>query len=102
MGGLDDATFGCVCVGAWMQICGFLQMPFLLGPSFSPFHALMALFGKLLQQLPRAEVNLVPEGAPSAVKVESNGACSRQRCPLGTAAGKEKATVTKQEKGTMR
>lgn len=72
MGGLDDATFGCVCVGAFMQICGFLQMPFLLGPSFSPFHALMDLFGELLQQLPKAEVNPVPEeGAPVAM---DNGA----------------------------
>lgn len=74
MGGLDDATFGCVCVGVWMQVCGLLQMPFLLGPSFSPFHALMKLFGKVLQLLPKAEVNLVPEGAPIAAKVESNGA----------------------------
>lgn len=73
MGGLDDATFGCVCVGAFMQICGFLQMPFLLGPSFSPFHALMDLFGELLQQLPKAEVNPVPEeGAP--VAMDNNGA----------------------------
>lgn len=73
MGGLDDATFGVVVVGGFMQICGLLQMPMLLGPSFSPFTASIALCKKLFQKLPKAQVNLVPEGAPSAVKVASNG-----------------------------
>jgi hypothetical protein len=75
MMGLDDETFAVVAVGAFMQICGFLQMPQLLGPSFSPFTALIALPGQLMQKMPKAEVNLLPEGTPSAykAKVESNG-----------------------------
>lgn len=74
MWGLDDATFGVVCVGLFMQVCGLLQMPMLLGPSFSPFNTLIALPGQIFQKLPKAEVNLVPEGAPSAVKLESSSA----------------------------
>jgi len=73
--GLDDATFGVVAVGFWMQICGFLQMPQILGPSFTPFNALRELFSRLIQKIPMAEVNLLPEGTPSAypVKVQANG-----------------------------
>ena len=76
MMGLDDATFAAVAVGAFMQICGFLQLPQLLGPSFSPFNALIALPGQPMQKIPKAEVNLVPVGTPGAYNVkvvESNG-----------------------------
>lgn len=69
MFGLDEATFGVVAVGLFMQICGFLQMPFLLGPSFSPFTMLIALPEQWFQKLPKAEVNLLPEGTPSAAAV---------------------------------
>jgi hypothetical protein len=58
-----------------MQVCGILQLPYFLGPSFSPFNALIALPEKLFQMLPKAEANRLPEGTPSAhpVKVAANG-----------------------------
>jgi len=67
--GLDEATFGVVCVGLWMQICGLLQMPQILGPSFSPFNALISLPSQLMQKMPKTE----PAAYPAPVKVEANG-----------------------------
>mmetsp|Transcript_13186 Transcript_13186/g.18376 ORF Transcript_13186/g.18376 Transcript_13186/m.18376 type:complete len:309 (-) Transcript_13186:94-1020(-) len=36
-GEMDTTTFGVVVVGIFMQIVGLLQLPLLLGPTFSPF-----------------------------------------------------------------
>lgn len=71
--GLDDATFGVVAVGLFMQICGFLQMPQLLGPTFSPFNSLISLVGQWMQKIPKAKVDRVPEGAPKPQTVSTGG-----------------------------
>jgi len=42
--GLDDATFATAFVSLFMQIMGILQMPEVLGPSFSPFGSLLSPF----------------------------------------------------------
>lgn len=39
--GLDDKTFAVCFVGVFMQVMGTLQLPAFLGPSFSPFGALL-------------------------------------------------------------
>jgi hypothetical protein len=43
--GLDTHTLGMCFVSAWMQVFGFLRMPTMMGPAFTPF-ALPLLFGQ--------------------------------------------------------
>lgn len=66
IGALDDERFAVAAVGAFMQIVGLLQIPHFLGPGFSPFNSLLALFEQLFQRIPRPEVDIVPNEAPKA------------------------------------
>ena len=62
----DDEKFALVAISLFMQIVGFLRMPQVLGPTFNPFEALVALSGR------RVKTTLVVEIEPKGIATHCN------------------------------